>query len=32
MCIETGFISTPGSLTNYQRNRGIDTSKRKRIS
>jgi hypothetical protein len=32
MCTETGFISTPGSLTNYQRNRGIDTSKRKRIS
>jgi len=31
MCTETGFISTPGSLTNYQRNRGIDTSKRKRI-
>ena len=32
ICFETGFISTPGSLTNYQRNRGIDTSKRQRIS
>jgi len=32
MCTETGFISTPSSLTNYQRNRGIDTSKRVRIS
>jgi hypothetical protein len=32
MCTETGFISTPGSLTNYQRNRGIDTSKRKQIA
>ena len=31
-CLETGFISTSGSLTNYQRNRGIDTSKRKRIA
>ena len=31
-CTETGFISTPGSLTNYQRNRGIDTSKRVRLS
>lgn len=31
MCLETGHISTPGSLTKYQRNRGIDTSKRKRI-
>jgi hypothetical protein len=31
MCIETGFISTPGSLTKYQRNRNIDTSKRVRI-
>jgi hypothetical protein len=31
-CPYTGFISTPSSLTNYQRNRGIDTSKRVRIS
>jgi hypothetical protein len=32
MCLETGFITTPGALTNYQRKRGIDTSKRQRIS
>ncbi len=32
MCTETGFISTPGSLTNYQKNRGIDPSKRVRIA
>ena len=31
-CLETGFVSTSGPLTNYQRNRGIDTSKRKKIS
>jgi hypothetical protein len=31
-CTETGFISGPGPLTIYQRNRGIDTSKRRRIS
>jgi hypothetical protein len=31
-CIETGFISGPGPLTNYQKARGIDTSKRRRIS
>jgi len=31
MCIETGYITTSGPLTIYQRNRGIDTSKRKRI-
>jgi hypothetical protein len=31
MCTETSFISTPGSLTNYQKNRGIDPSKRVRI-
>jgi hypothetical protein len=30
-CIETGHISSPGGLSNYQRARGIDTSKRKRI-
>jgi hypothetical protein len=32
MCEETGFITTSGPLTRYQRKRGIDTSKRKRIS
>jgi len=32
MCEETGFISNPGSLTNYQRARNIDTSKRTMIS
>ena len=31
MCLETGHISTPGPLTNYQRARDIDTSKRKRV-
>jgi hypothetical protein len=32
MCTETGFISTPGGLSKYQKKRGIDTSKRKRIA
>jgi hypothetical protein len=32
MCEETGHISTPAGLSNYQRARGIDTSKRRRIS
>ena len=32
MCLETGYITTSGPLTTYQRARGIDTSKRKRIS
>jgi general stress protein YciG len=32
MCIETGYITAAGPLSNYQRARGIDTSKRKRIS
>ena len=32
MCLETGFITTPGALTNYQKKRGIDTSKRNRIA
>jgi len=32
LCLETGHITNAGALTNYQRNRGIDTSKRKRIS
>ena len=31
-CTETGFISIPGSLSNYQRARGIDTSNRVRVS
>jgi len=31
MCLQTGFITTSGPLTNYQRTRGIDTSLRKRI-
>jgi len=30
-CLETGFITNPGNLTKYQKARGIDTSKRKRI-
>jgi hypothetical protein len=32
MCEETGYITTSGPLTRYQKKRGIDTSKRKRIS
>jgi hypothetical protein len=32
MCTETGYITTPGPLTLYQKARGIDTTKRKRIS
>ena len=31
MCLETGYITTSGPLTAYQRARSIDTSKRKRI-
>lgn len=31
MCLETGFISTPGPLSHYQKSRGIDTSKRIKI-
>ena len=31
MCIETGFISTPGPLTHYQKSKGIDTSKRMKL-
>ena len=31
MCLETGYITTSGPLTTYQRAKGIDTSKRKRI-
>ena len=32
MCLETGFITTPGALGRYQKARGIDTSKRVRVS
>jgi hypothetical protein len=32
MCNETGYVSTPGGLSSYQKARGIDTSKRKRIA
>ena len=32
MCIETGHITNAGALTRYQKHRGIDTSKRVRIS
>jgi hypothetical protein len=31
MCLGTGYITTSGPLTIYQRAKGIDTSKRKRI-
>lgn len=31
-CLETGFISTPGPLSRYQRARGIDTSLRIKVS
>jgi hypothetical protein len=31
-CTVTGYISTPAGLSNYQRAKGIDTSKRIRIS
>lgn len=31
-CLETGYITNSGALSRYQRARGIDTSKRKRIS
>jgi hypothetical protein len=30
-CTETGFVANAGNLARYQRARGIDTSKRKRI-
>jgi hypothetical protein len=32
MCLETGFISTSAGLSHYQKKRGVDTSKRKRVS
>ena len=31
VCLETGFVANAGNLTQYQRKRGIDTSKRVRI-
>jgi hypothetical protein len=31
MCLETGYITTSGPLTAYQRKRGIDPSNRRRI-
>ena len=31
-CLETGYVTAPGALSNYQRARGINTSKRKRVS
>lgn len=31
MCLQTGFITTSGPLTNYQKVRGIDTTLRKKI-
>jgi general stress protein YciG len=31
-CSVTGYISTPGGLSRYQKLRNIDTSKRKRIN
>ena len=32
MCLETGFITNAGALSRYQKARGIDKSKRVRIS
>ena len=32
ICLETGFITSPAALGRYQKAKGIDTSKRKRIS
>jgi hypothetical protein len=32
MCLETGYITNAGGLSWYQKKRGIDTSKRKRIA
>jgi len=31
MCLETGYVTNSGALTKYQRKRGIDISKRKRV-
>jgi hypothetical protein len=30
MCLETGYVTTSGALSNYQKARGIDTTKRKK--
>lgn len=32
MCTETSYVTNPGALSKYQKAKGIDTSKRKRIS
>jgi hypothetical protein len=32
MCLETGYVSNAGALTRFQKYRGIDTSKRVRVS
>jgi hypothetical protein len=32
LCLETGYVTNAGALTNYQRKRGIDTSKRKQVA
>ncbi len=32
MCLETGYVTNAGALTRYQKARGIDISKRKRIA
>jgi len=32
MCLETGYVSNSGGLSKYQKAKGIDTSKRKRIA
>jgi hypothetical protein len=32
LCLETGFITNPGNLTQYQKRKSIDTSKRIRVS
>jgi hypothetical protein len=31
ICLETGYITTSGPLTLYQKKRGIDISKRKKL-
>ena len=32
MCLKTGFITSPGALSRYQKARGIDTSQKVRVS
>jgi hypothetical protein len=32
MCLETGYVSNAGGLSHYQKVRGIDTSRRKRVA